>query len=33
MCGTRRRARSVVCDLVADLLRHMEDKHAEQLAR
>ncbi len=28
MCGTRRRARSVVCDLVAGLLRHMEDKHA-----
>ena len=28
MCGTRRRARSVVRDLVAGLLRHMEDKHA-----
>ena len=28
MCGTRRGVRSVVCDLVAGLLRHMDDKHA-----
>jgi hypothetical protein len=28
MCGTPRRARPVVCDLVANLLRHMEGKHA-----
>jgi hypothetical protein len=30
--GTRRRARSVVCDLVAGLLRHVEDKHATTVA-